>query len=330
MHRLKALTAATKAMSNLSGPIIVEEDATHFLVGIHYNDRYLAREIDGRAWNGEKRRWTWKKNQENFKKLSEAFREIAHRFEISDKNLGRDSDEKGADPGIDDGNLADGDWGFLPTTDNYLQLVQLKRIEDKIDELLRPKDASRNNEESDHIDEEYEQIVDNERSSNATTLTQANEIIASMTSDKTFNELILRREANQSPIQRLHNRIRDEIKSFRDVEDEEVHRVLTESFQKRGKSYERRELGLVQWVWFAEEGEFYGEKRRGYQDIYQMLHMFNGIRVAVEKYDQSNEEMSRIHAVLCLALGRIIWSKIRIRSTDEEGEKTELLETKEV
>jgi len=316
-------------MSNLSGPIIVEEDATHFLVSIHYNDRHLAREIYGRAWNGEKRRWTWKKNQENYKKLTEAFREIAHRFAISDKNLGRDSDENRADSGIDDGNLADSDWGFLPTEDNYLQLVQLKRIEDKIDEILRHKDASRNNEESDHIDEENEKIVDNKKNSNADTLTQANEIVASMTSDETFNELILRREANQSPIQRLHNKIRDEIKSFRDVEDEEVHRVLTESFQKRGKSYKRpTELSLVQWVWFAEEGEFYGKKIRGYQDIYQMLHIFNGIRVTLEKYDQHNEEMRKIHAVLCLALGRIIWSKIRLRSTDEEGEKIKLVETK--
>jgi hypothetical protein len=317
-------------MSNLSGPIIVEEDATHFLVGIHYNDRHLAREIDGRAWNGEKRRWTWKKNQENYKKLTEAFREIAHRFEISDKNLPRERNENGTDLDIDDGTLADSDWGFLPTTDNYLQFIQLQRIECKIDELLRPKDTSRNNEEGDHTDAENKQIADNKRNWNTATPSQAHEIIASITSDETFNELILRREANQSPIQRLHNRIRDEIKSFREVEDEEVHRVLTESFQKRGKSYERRELGLVQWVWFAEEGEFYGKKRRGHQDIYQMLHLFNGIRVAVEKYDQNNEEMSKIHAVLCLALGRIIWSKIRLSSTDEEGEKIELVETKEV
>ena len=74
-------------MENLSGPIIVQESETHFLVGIHYNDRHLAREINGRAWDGEKRRWVWRRDRKNYENLKEAFKAIAKQFDISDRNL---------------------------------------------------------------------------------------------------------------------------------------------------------------------------------------------------------------------------------------------------
>ncbi|MCP9882827.1 hypothetical protein KBY65_10110 [Cyanobium sp. Alchichica 3B3-8F6] len=312
-------------MSDLSGPIIVEEDATHFLVGIHYNDRHLAREIDGRAWNGVKRRWTWEKNRKNYENLTKIFKEIAKRFDISDKNLTAENEEGKTDSNISDEGVAEGDWGFLPTTDNYLLFNQLLRIEEKLDGLLEHKENPVIKGEENQSGLGNKEIEGNKTKSDATAHLQAHEIIASITSDKAFNELILREGANQSPIQRLHNKIRDEIRSFREVEDEEIHEVLAARFQKQKRgSYIRRELGLVQLTWFAQEEKFYASGGTGEPDIYQMLHLFNSTRVAVEKYDQSSEEMIRMHAVTCLALGRIIWSRIRIRSTEEEEVMIEL------
>jgi len=311
-------------MNNLSGPIVVEEDATHFLVGIHYNDRHLAREIEGRAWNGEKRRWTWRKNKINYENLTKTFKEIAERFEISDKDLTKEYHESATESIIDEESQETDDWGFIPITDNWLAIKQLQSIEDKIDELLRSKGPLGKNEEETETRSDNKQKTKNKTSDDAPIPYQAQEIIASLTTDETFNELIMRREANQSPIQRLHNKIRDEIRSFKEVEDEEIHQVIAEYFQKKKKTYRRGDLGLVQLTWFAEAGKFYGPNIKGQLDVYQMLHFFNGIRVAVEKYDQNSEEMSRIHAVSCLALGRIIWSRIRMRSTQEEEEMTEL------
>lgn len=317
-------------MNNLSGPIIVEEDATHFLVGIHYNDRHLAREIDGRAWNGDKRRWTWKKSRKNYENLTKTFKEIAKRFDISDKYLTTEKEEGKTDSNISDAGVAEGDWGFLPTTDNYLLFNQLQRIEEKLDGVLENKEnpvIKGKERQSEQGNKEIEGI---KTKSDATTHLQAHEIIASLTSDNAFKELILRGGANQSPIQRLHNKIRDEIRSFREVEDEEIHEVLAARFQKQKRgSYIRRELGLVQLTWFAQEEKFYASGGTGEPDIYQMLHLFNSTRVAVEKYDQSSEEISRMHAVTCLALGRIIWSRIRIRSTEEEEVMIGLPETGE-
>ena len=316
-------------MSDLSGPIIVEEDATHFLVGIHYNDRHLAREIDGRSWNGVKRRWTWEKNRKNYENLTTIFKEIAIRFDISDKNLIAENQAGKTDSNIDEG-VAEGDLGFLPTTDNHLLFNQLLRIEEKLDGLLECKENPAIKDEENQSEQGSKEIEENKTQSDTNAVLQAHEIIAALTSDKAFNELILREGANQSPVQRLHNRIRDEIRSFKEVEDEEIHQVLTARFvkQKRGP-YIRRELGLVQLTWFAQEEKFYASGDKGEPDIYQMLHLFNSTRVAVEKYEQSSEEMSRMHAVTCLALGRIIWSRIRIQSIEEEEVMIELKETGE-
>jgi hypothetical protein len=318
-------------MNNLSGPIIVEEDASHFLVGIHYNDRHLAREIEGRAWNGEKRRWTWIKSKKNYENLTKTFEDIAERFEISDKDLIKENQEREINSVISEENQEQGDWDFLSATDDWLQVKQLQRIEDKIDELLKSIYPSSENKEDTETRPDNKQKAEHEVRNDSPMPWQAQEIIASLTSDETFNELILRREANQSPIQRLHNKIRDEIRSYKIVEDEEIHQGLTKYFLDAKKSpYTRGDLGLVQLTWFAEAGKFYGPKRnKGPLDIYQMLHFFNKMRVEVEKYDQSSEEMSRIHAVSCLALGRIIWSRIRMRSIEEEKGMTEPRETEQ-
>ena len=313
-------------MENLSGPIIVQENETHFLVGIHYNDRHLAREINGRAWDGEKRRWVWRRDRKNYEHLKEAFKEIAKQFEISDKNLIGEKNRE--DKEVTHGNdiQTEDDWGVHPDTDNWLQIKQLQSIEDKIDALLKlgtnsndkGKDSneSANTEEETNLGSRYETPI--------AMSTKIQEVIAALTNDKIFNELILREEANQSPIQRVHNKIRDEIRRFKDVEDEDIHQALEERFKRQKKSYIRRGISLLPLIWFAQEQKYYRSGEDGQPDIYQMLYLFNSTRVAVEKYDQANEEMSRIYAILCLSLGRIIWSKIRLPSAEEEKVSTEM------
>lgn len=319
-------------MTDLSGPIIVEENETHFLVGIHYNDRHLAREINGRAWDGEKRRWSWRRNLENYKSLSEAFREIAKRFKISDKNLTKENPKleskliANVDPQAED------NWEFHRTKNlSWFQIEQLQRMEGKIDELLTTRVNTENigiNEEKNH---ESSEISGRRQGSIGDSLLPVQEMIASLTSDEVFNELILRKEAYQSSIQRVHNKIRDEIRNFKVVQDEEIHKILELRFKKIGKSmYRKGVLGLVQLTWFAQEEGFYTSGGNGELDIYQMLHQFNNTRVAVEKYDQNNEEMSRIHAALCLSLGRIIWSRIRVSSMEEYEVKNKSQELREI
>jgi len=318
-------------MNDLSGPVIVEENETHFLVGIHYNDRHLAREINGRAWDGEKRRWAWRRNQENYKSLSEAFREIAKRFEISDKNLTK-GNPKGESKSIADECLQTEDnWEFQRTKNLFwFQIEQLQRMEGKIDELLETKVNTENIDINEETNIEISEISDRKQGTNGATILQVQEMIAALTSDETFNELILRKEAHQSSIQRVHNKIRDEIRNFKVVQDEEIHKVLESRFKKRRSMYRKGVLGLVQLTWFAQEEGFYTSGRNGEPDIYNMLHLFNSTRVAVEKYDQNNEEMSRIHVVLCLSLGRIIWSRIRVSSMEEYEAKSESQELREV
>jgi hypothetical protein len=318
-------------MNDLSGPIIVEENETHFLVGIHYNDRHLAREINGRAWDGEKRRWAWKKNLENYKNLSEAFREIAKCFEISDKNLTKENPKGESKSITNEDPQTEDNWEFHRTKNlSWFQIEQLQRMEGKIDELLEKRvnaEIIGINEEKNH---ESSEISDRRHGTNGATLPQVQEIIAALTSDETFNELILRKEAHQSSIQRVHNKIRDEIRNFKTVQDEEIHKILENRFAKKNGMYRKGVLNLVQLTWFAQEEGFYTSGTNGEPDIYQMLHLFNSTRVAVEKYDQNNEEMSRIHAVLCLSLGRIIWSRIRVSSMEEYEAKDKSQELREI
>jgi septum formation inhibitor MinC len=315
----------SKVMNNLSGPIIVEEDATHFLVGIHYNDRHLARDIDGRAWNGLKVRWTWKKNRKNYENLTKTFKEIAERFEITDKNLTEENYELEVDS-IEE----QGDWGFFPETDNYSQIKQLQSIENKIDELLlKSKDPAWRKEEDTELQPDNKQKTKNKKREDAP---QAQEIVASLSTDETFNELILRNEANQSPIQRLQNKLRDEIRSFKEYEDEEIHQIITKYCENTKKDpYKRGALNLKPLIWLAEALEFYGPN--DYQapglNIYYMLHVFNSMRNALVKRDQYSEELRRILSVSCLALGKFIWTIIRIRSAQVEKEMIELRKTEE-
>lgn len=313
-------------MENLSGPIIVEEDQTHYLVGIHYSDRHLARDISGRAWDGEKRRWVWTRTQQNYESLYRVFKSIANRFEISEVNFSNDVHEKENDIDFTGEITNEGNWGFHPITDQYLQIKQLQSIEEKIDTLIKQHDNS--NDKGKDADgtatiDELTTLVKKHETPDATP-TWVGEMIAALTSDKIFNDLILREEANQSPIQRVHNKIRDEIRQYKDVEDEEIHQTLEARFKKRNKLYTKRGLSLLPLIWFAQEEEFYSSGGNGEPDIYQMLYLFNSTRVAVEKYDQTNDEMCRIHAMLCLSLGRIIWSKIRVRSMEEDEGKTDM------
>lgn len=318
-------------MNDLSGPIFVEENETHFLVGIHYNDRHLAREIKGRAWDGEKRRWAWRRNQENYKNLSEAFRKIAKCFEISDKNLTKENPKEGTNSIADEQLQMEDNWEFHRTKNLFwFQIEQFQRMEGKIDELLETRVNAKNIDLNEEKTLESSEILDRKQVTNGDTLLQVQEIIAALTSDETFNELILRKEAHQSSIQRVHNKIRDEIRHFKVVQDEEIHKVLEMRFAKKKQVYRKTVLGLVQLTWFAQEEGFYTSGANGELDIYQMLHLFNSTRVAIEKYDQNNEEMSRIHAVLCLSLGRIIWSRIRISSMEECEAKNESQELREV
>lgn len=315
-------------MENLSGPIIVEENETHYLVGIHYSDRHLARDIIGRAWDGEKRRWIWARTRNNYETLCRVFMSIANRFEISDRNLTDDFRKKEKEMNLADEITKEDDWGFHRATDNWLQIKQLQSIEDKIDAMLilysNSNDTGKDTDESASI--EAQTPPERRHETPGTTHAKVHEMIAALTNDKIFNDLILREEANQSPIQRLHNKIRDEIRQYKDVEDEEIHQILEARFKKRNKVYIRRGLSLLPLIWFAQEEDFYASSGNGEPDIYQMLYLFNSTRVAVEKYDQTNDEMSRIHAMLCLSLGRIIWSKIRVRSMEEDEENADILE----
>jgi len=315
-------------MNNLSGPIVVEEDATHFLVGIHYNDRHLARDIEGRAWSGEKRRWTWKKSKQNYENLIKTFKGIAERFDISDQNLTTINEQGETDPDKRTENATEGEWGFMPTTDLYLQFAALQRIEDKIDEMMASRLVLENNGESerekDHPDDKV--LLEDTRPSNYIAPMQVQEIVAALTSDKAFEKLVLSSgEAHQSSIQRLHNIIRDEIKKIADVEDEEIHKTVAASKRfSNNNPYRKQHVSLYTMTVFAEEKEFY-ETPTGELDIYKALHFFNQGRNALEKYNQSSA-MGRILGVIYLSLGWIIWSKVRMQSTEEEVTELEIME----
>jgi hypothetical protein len=318
-------------MENLSGPIIVEENKTHFLVGIHYNDRHLARDINGRAWDGEKRRWVWKRDRANYESLCQVFRNIAKRFEITDKELPDETIKKKKEVGAIEGDSQEGDWGFNAITDSWTQLKQLQSIEEKIDKLLESTIISdgEGKDQNEQRETTEEEIVKHRNKTKKTAPTKVQEVIADLTSDKAFKELILREEANQSPVQRVHNKIRDEIRQFKDATEEEIHETLTERFKKQKKTYYPGELNLVRLIWFAQEEKFYKSGGNEEPDIYNMLHLFNSTRVAVEKYDQTDEEMSKMYTVLCLSLGKIIWSRIRVRSMEIEEEYLESDQPKE-
>ncbi len=312
-----------KFMSNLSGPIIVEENATHFLVGIHYNDRHLARDIPGRAWDGDKRRWIWIKTRANYENLVIAFKNIATRFQISDKDLRAVSGgaaESGEKREVITGS---DDWGFYPSTDAFLQLKQLQDIEEKLDSLIDMQlsaSATKSRETADEEDEctESQLATAPHHSTNQPSL-GACEYLASVSTDTTFNELLAKDSANQSPIQRLHNAIRDEIRNWKDTTtDEEIHEVLGKRFARKGEHYRRSTyIGLKQLIWYAQEEEFYPQERDGVLDIYQMLHMFNSARNLLVKRNQMPEEMNQIHLLLCVALARVIWSRIRITGMED-------------
>ena len=316
-------------MNNLSGPIVVEEDATHFLVGIHYNDRHLAREIEGRAWSGEKRRWTWKKSKQNYENLTKTFKGIAERFDISDQNLTTINEQGETDPDKRTENATEGEWGFTPTTDLYLQFAALQRIENKIDEMMASRlvleSKGKCEIEKDHPDDIV--LLEKTRASNDIAAMQVQEIVAALTSDKEFHELILSSgEAHQSSIQRLHNTIRDEIKKIADVEDEEIHETVAASKRFSTKNpYRKGQINLYTMIVFAEEKEFYEKDPTGELDIYRALHFFNKTRNALEKHNQSSE-LGRILGVIFLSLGWIIWSKVRMHSTEEELTELQIME----
>lgn len=310
-------------MNNLSGPIIVEEDATHFLVGIHYNDRHLARDIPGRAWDGDKRRWIWIKTRANYENLVIAFKNIATRFQISDKNLRAESGgaaERGAKGEIITGS---DNWGFYPSTDAFLQLKQLQDIEEKLDSLIEMQlsaSATKTRETADEEGECTESLLATapHHFTHQPSL-GACEYLASVSTDTTFNELLAKDSADQSPIQRLHNAIRDEIRNWKETTtDEEIHEVLGKRFARKGEDYRRSAyIGLKQLIWYAQEEGFYPNQRDGVLDIYQMLHMFNSARNLLVKRNQMPEEMNQIHLLLCVALARVIWSRIRITGMED-------------
>jgi hypothetical protein len=64
------------------GPIVVLEDATHFIVRIHPENRDRAKKISGRQWDGDRRAWVYPKNQSIYEALVAEFRKDADKFDI--------------------------------------------------------------------------------------------------------------------------------------------------------------------------------------------------------------------------------------------------------
>lgn len=65
-----------------SGPIEVSEDETHFLVRIHPSDRYRAKKIVGRQWDGSRKAWVYPKDPPTYEALLEEFQKDADSFDI--------------------------------------------------------------------------------------------------------------------------------------------------------------------------------------------------------------------------------------------------------
>lgn len=68
--------------SKKHGPIEVTEDATHFLVRIHYEDRDRAKQIVGRQWDGKRSAWVYAKDLPTYNALVEEFQNDADHFDI--------------------------------------------------------------------------------------------------------------------------------------------------------------------------------------------------------------------------------------------------------
>jgi hypothetical protein len=64
------------------GPIVVIEDATHFIVRIHPENRDRAKKISGRQWDGDRRAWVYPKNQSIYEALVAEFQKDADKFDI--------------------------------------------------------------------------------------------------------------------------------------------------------------------------------------------------------------------------------------------------------
>ncbi|MBD2092281.1 hypothetical protein H6F67_20745 [Microcoleus sp. FACHB-1515] len=65
-----------------SGSIEVTEDATHFLVRIHPEDRDRAKRITGRQWDGDRKAWVYLKEPATYEALVAEFQNDADLFEI--------------------------------------------------------------------------------------------------------------------------------------------------------------------------------------------------------------------------------------------------------